>query len=171
MHETPPNVPSSSADLDDWLRCTLGRRVNLAVIAVEDEAQRQVDTLTHELGAYTEIRVLPLSKHNTARATLQRTMQEDADVVFLWTEGSLDSEDIRTRLRQWQSEGEGLGLCDRAFVALIGAHVTMATARGLGYEDGIPAATTSLQLATLVANEAVARDEIRRRGSSPPCYL
>jgi hypothetical protein len=83
----------------------------------------------------------------------------------------LDTEEATRRLRAWLESAGQLGLCDRGFVALIGPYITRKGARGLGYEDGIPSTTSCQQLATLVAREAVARDELGRRGSSPPCYL
>jgi len=177
LHEAPSGDQCASANLDDWLRRQLGRRVNLVVIAAEAAALRQVDELISELASYSELRVIhPRTQvadqeGNVAQETLQRAAQEDADAILIWTERPLDAEDAASRLQHWLAEAEGLGLCDRAFIALIGSHVTRKSARGLGYEDGIPSATTSLQCATLVANEAIARDELRRRGSSPPCYL
>ncbi len=169
--------PGDSAALDERLRRQLGRRVNLVLIADSDEASAQVSQLQADLAPYTEMRVIaiPMSNAeltgNAATQALQRAANEDADVILIWIERPLHREETAHRLRVWLEEAEQLGLCDRGFLALIGPSVTRKDARNLGYEDGIPSATPPAQLATLVANEALARDELRRRGSSPPCYL
>lgn len=169
--------PGDSAALDEWLRRQLGRRVNLVLIADGDEASGRVGQLEAELAPYAEIRVIaiPVSDAdlagNVATQALQRAANEDADVILIWTERPLDREETAHRLCMWLEEAELLGLCDRGFLALIGPGVTRKDARGLGYEDGLPSATPPARLATLVADEALARDELRRRGSSPPCYL
>ncbi|HEU4781998.1 MAG TPA: hypothetical protein VFS83_01530, partial [Ktedonobacterales bacterium] len=66
---------------------------------------------------------------------------------------------------------EALGLRDRSLLALIGSHVTRDQAHQLLFEEGYPASTLTAQLLWSLAREAIARDELRRRGSSPPCYL
>jgi hypothetical protein len=64
-----------------------------------------------------------------------------------------------------------MGLTDRSVVALIGPLVTRDLAHQLRFEEGYPAATPTAQLLWSLAREAIGRDELRRRGSSPPCYL
>jgi len=64
-----------------------------------------------------------------------------------------------------------MGLRDRSFVALIGPAVTRDLAHQLRFEEGYPTTTPTAQLLWSLAREAIARDELRRRGSSPPCYL
>jgi hypothetical protein len=46
-----------------------------------------------------------------------------------------------------------------------------AQARALGFEDGFALDVPLATLLAALACEAVAYDELRRRGSSPPCYL
>jgi hypothetical protein len=46
-----------------------------------------------------------------------------------------------------------------------------AQARALGLEDGFALDVPLATLLAALARETVAHDELRQRGSSPPCYL
>jgi hypothetical protein len=174
----PSGEKSACVALNDWLRQRLRRRLNLALVAAETDAQLQVHLLMAELEPYSEMHVILAPMHaatdtsgNVLIQTLKRAAADDADAILIWTETSLESEEATQRLRAWLERAEQLGLCDRSFLALIGPHITRKGARSLGYDDGIPSDAACLQLATLVARETVAHDELTRRGSSPPCYL
>jgi hypothetical protein len=174
-----PSELDDSVALDRWLRVRLGRRLTLALLAADGDARPRILGLAAALEPYSEMRVIADLLHDdgaehedAAISTLRRAASEDADVVLIWTDAALDAKSGTTRLRSLLEAAEQSGLCDRSFVALIGPRVTRSGARSLGYEDGIPPGTWPLpRLAALIAREAVARDELRRRGSSPPCYL
>jgi hypothetical protein len=167
---SPPAEPSA---LDGWLRERLQRRLTLVVVT-PSHPHAGADTLCTGMEAYAELRVAHHMVASPDGSALADVARLDPDVLLLWT-ALTDAGAQAGGGRRWALDAlnvlEGLGLLDRAFVVLIGEGVTRPAARALGYEDGIPADTPLAEVARLVAREAVARDELRRRGSSPPCYL
>ncbi len=164
---TPPTEPAA---LDAWLRERLQRRLTLAVVT-PSQPHPAADALCAGMETYRELRVARAVVESPSERALADVARLDSDVALLWTPlTGVDGDGRRWALAALNAL-EGLGLLDRAFVALIGEGVTRPAARALGYEDGIAAGAPVAEVARLVAREAVARDELRRRGSSPPCYL
>jgi hypothetical protein len=161
-----------AAALDAWLRERLQRRLTLVVVTAS-QGHAAANALCAALAAHAEVRVARALVARPNESALADVARLDPDVVLLWTAlgdagaaggGRLYALDALNAL-------EGLGLLDRAFVAIAGEGVTRPAARALGYEDGIAADIPVQEVVRLLAREAVARDELRRRGSSPPCYL
>jgi hypothetical protein len=172
---TNPDPPLAPAALDTWLRERLGRQMVVAVVAAGAQSEFAVARIEQGIAYYGEVRLLrrtvTLDGDDAQLAALVAKLTPlDPDAVLVISTTAVDA------ARQWAVRAlatcERAGLRDRAFVALLAPDEGIrAQARVFGFEDGF---ALDLQLATLlavVAREAVAHDELRRRGSSPPCYL
>jgi hypothetical protein len=60
---------------------------------------------------------------------------------------------------------------DEAVVALVGPGASRTLARQLGCDEGFAAEEATGHIVGQLVREALAREELRRTGSSPPCYL
>jgi methylmalonyl-CoA mutase cobalamin-binding subunit len=176
MHDTPDTVPtapeeplatSERAAIDDLLRRQLGRRMTVCLLALADTHADDSAALAGRLASIEEIAILPAAA--SVEEGLAQAAQRDAEIVLIW----LAADDARelAAVSALLERIETMGLSDRSFVALIGPAVTRDLAHRLRFEEGYPAATPSAQLLRSLAREAIGRDELRRRGSSPPCYL
>ncbi len=176
--------------LDPWVREHLGRRVVVAGFTMALPARAPGGTavradaapqpLIDALSAYGEIWILWAAPGATLDEALGRAAAHDADAVLIWLPDSpgvppaapdAAPAPIATALRSIIAAADGLGLRDRALLALIGPGVTRAHARRFGFEDGFDADVPPARIATALARAAVARDEFACKGSSPPCYL
>ncbi len=178
MHDSPDtDTPNTSATapltasernaIDGLLRWQLGRRMTVCLLALADTHTSEIVALMERFTSIVEIRVLPHAP--TTEEGLRQAVQTDAEVVLVWL--AADDEHELAAATALLERVEALGLRDRSFVALIGPHVTRDLAHRLLYEEGYPVTTPTAQLLWSLAREAIARDELRRRGSSPPCYL
>lgn len=166
------------ADVDAWLRRHLGRQLIVALVSLREQMANDAHRLAEALAEYGEIRVLEGVIASGSAAFLQTLVAVEPEIVLVWVPMP-DGEDasappaagFASALRRVLDDLEARGVCDRAFVAVIGPGVTRQRARRLGFEDGFPARTDPAELAAALAHEGVAVDERRRRGSSPPCYL
>lgn len=172
---TSPDPSLAPAALDTWLREQLGRQMVVAVVAAGAQAESALARIEQGTARYGEVRLLGRTAtfdRDDARlaALIAELAPLDPDAVLVVSTAAADA------ARQWAVRAlaacERAGLRDRAFVALLApGEGVRAQARALGFEDGF---ALDLSLATLLAalaREAVALDELRRRGSSPPCYL
>ncbi|HEX8727360.1 MAG TPA: hypothetical protein VF739_01980, partial [Ktedonobacterales bacterium] len=169
--DTPtPEILSASerAAIDGLLRWQLGRRMTVCLLALADTDADELAALTKRLTSIEEIWVAPPA--TSTEEGLRQAAQSDAEVVLVWLAAGDDERELATATALLE-RAEALGLRDRSLVALIGPHVTRDLAHRLLFEEGYPAATPTAQLLWGLAREAIARDELRRRGSSPPCYL
>jgi methylmalonyl-CoA mutase cobalamin-binding subunit len=162
-----PLTTSERTAIDGLLRWQLGRRMTICLLALADTYPGEVAALAERLTSIDEVRVMPPVP--SAEEGLRQAAQTDAEVALVW----LSAEDERelAAATGLLERAEALGLRDRSFLALIGPHVTRDLAHRLLFEEGYPATTPTAQLLWSLAQEAIARDELRRRGSSPPCYL
>lgn len=164
---TPEEQPLAASErdaIDALLRAQLGRRMTIAMLALSEAHRGELETLARRLASLDEARVLPLAFTDEG---LQEAARLDAEIVLIWLVMDKDEPTAAAIL----DRAEALGLRERSFVALIGPGMTRARARQMRFEDGFPATTPTDQLLWSLAREAIARDELRRRGSSPPCYL
>lgn len=167
------------------LRAALSRRLAVAVLppAGGDPA---CDDLCARLAAYPEVHVLvenpgPQPDYLSLKVLLQAVTRADADALLVWTDGAAlaaqpsDGTPAQAGATSWPrlvlGAAEDVNLLDYCFTAPIGPGVTRAAARRTGYEDGFPAETPIARLVRALAREAQAREQRRRQGSSPPCYL
>lgn len=164
------------------LHASLGRRLTVAVLEPPGGATGCAE-LRGRLAAFSEVRVLaetPTERpdYTSLRALLGTVAQADSDALLVWT----DAESLAASAggggdtqRNWPQRvlgvAEDINLLDACFTAPIGPGVTRQAARKLGYEDGFAAETPPATLVLALLREALAREEIRRSGSSPPCYL
>ena len=157
------------AAIDDLLRRELGRRMTVSLLALSDTDTdaNAVAALAGRLAGIEEVAVL--SAAVPAEDALAQAAQRDAEIVLVWL--AADDEREVAAAAALLERIETMGLRDRSFVALIGPRVTRDLAHRLRYEEGYPAATPTEPLLRSLAREAIGRDELRRRGSSPPCYL
>jgi methylmalonyl-CoA mutase cobalamin-binding subunit len=141
--------------------------MTICLLALADTYPGEITALAERLTSIDEVRVMPPVP--SAEEGLRQAAQTDAEVALVW----LSAEDERelAAATALLERAEALGLRDRSFLALIGPHVTRDLAHRLLFEEGYPATTPTAQLLWSLAQEAIARDELRRRGSSPPCYL
>lgn len=176
MPDTPETTTTSAAApltvsereaIDGLLRWQLGRRMTVYLLALADSHADDIAALTERLTSIEEIRVLPPAP--SVEEGLRQAAQADAEIVLVWL-ASNDERELAAATALIE-RAEPLGLRDRSLVALIGSHVTRDQAHQMLFEEGYPATTPTAQLLWSLAREAIARDELRRRGSSPPCYL
>lgn len=164
---TTPLSSSERAAIDELLRGQLGRRMKVSLLALTDTHTDEVAALTEQLMSIDEAQVLPFAA--SAEAGLAEAARQDAEIMLVW----LAADDAReaATAADLLDRAEAMGLRDRTVLALIGPTVTRDLAHRLLFEEGYPASTPLAQLLWSLAREAIARDELRRRGSSPPCYL
>lgn len=166
------------------LRTALSRQLAVAVLSPVG-GDLACDNLCARLAAYPEVRVLveapgPHPDYLALKALLQAVAQSDADALLVWTTGTAlaappsDGTPAQAAVswpRLVLGAAEDANLLDYCFTAPIGPGVTREAARRVGYEDGFPAETPITRLVRALAREAQAREQRRRQGSSPPCYL
>ncbi|HKW23152.1 MAG TPA: hypothetical protein VJO13_17340 [Ktedonobacterales bacterium] len=162
-----PLTTSEREAIDGLLRWQLGRRMTVCLLTLTDTHAEENAALTERLTSIAEIRVLPPAP--SVEEGLRQAAQTDAEVALVWLEAD-DERELATATALLE-RAEALGLRDRSLVALIGPDVTRDLAHRLLFEEGYPASTPTARLLWSLAREAIARDELRRRGSSPPCYL
>lgn len=158
---------SERAAIDGMLRWQLGRRITVALLALADAHGDEIVALTKRLASIEEIAVQPPIM--PVEEGLNQVARTDAEVALVWL--AADDTDEITAASALLERAEAMNLADRCFIALIGPSVTRDLAHKLRFEEGYPADTPTAQLLWSLAREAIARDELRRRGSSPPCYL
>jgi hypothetical protein len=169
----PDAAPHDAAAVDARLRRELGRRMTLAMVAPVYPPGADVAEVAARLAAYSEVRLLleaardPADSRDIA-ALLATLGRHDPDVMLICAGAAEGAGEWAAKVL---SVADGIGLRDRSVVALFGAGITTRRARALGYEDGFPLDTPLADLMRLLVRETLARDEARRRGSSPPCYL
>lgn len=186
MSDTSPDADASSPPrdaplLDAWLQSRLDHCLTVVLLASHDDS---------DTGAEQRLAVA-LAPLQEARLRVERLARPNALSAAMPDEAALEHALLRIELlapdvllvehhvtagdNRWSVAvlrvADRLGLCDRALVALYGAGVTRVGARRLGFEDGYPLDMPAATLVATLAREAVARDELRRHGSSPPCYL
>ncbi len=170
--------PSDVAEMDELterIRTELGRQLVVVMLPAPEGTGDELDRFSQRLRELPEVRVAEVAPLDAraARRDIERALAEvatqDPDALLVWT-GGPDAPGEQWRINVL-GEAERQGICDQCLVALAGADVTRARARKLGYEDGYSPDTPVLELARALLREALARDEFRRRGSSPPCYL
>lgn len=176
MHDNRPDTSekptatltaSEREAIDGLLRWQLGRRMTVCLLALTDTHPDDIAALTERLTSIAEIRMAPPAP--SVEDGLRQAAQTDAEIVLVWL--AADDEREIASATALLERAESLGLRDRSLVALIGPQVTRDQAHRLLFEEGYPAATPTAQLLWNLAREAIARGELRRRGSSPPCYL
>ncbi|HET9981085.1 MAG TPA: hypothetical protein VFQ32_11605, partial [Ktedonobacterales bacterium] len=142
-------------------------RITVALLALADTHGDEIVALTKRLASIEEIAVQPPIM--PVEEGLNQVARTDAEVALVWL--AADDTDEITAASALLERAEAMNLADRCFIALIGPAVTRDLAHKLRFEEGYPADTPTAQLLWSLAREAIARDELRRRGSSPPCYL
>jgi hypothetical protein len=159
---------SERAAIDGLLRWQLGRRMTVCLLALAENYGDEIAALSQRLASIEEIAVA--SPAASAEEGLNQAARTDAEVVLVWLASADDAGEIAAASALLE-RAEAMNLADRCFIALIGPAVTRELAHKLRFEEGYPADTPTAQLLWSLAREAIARDELRRRGSSPPCYL
>ena len=170
MSDTPTTEPLSVSEqsaIDGLLRWQLGRRMTVCLLALSDAHRDEITALTERLTRIEEIQIMPPAA--SAEEGLGAAARQDAEIALVWLAAN-DAMEL-TAATALLERADAMGLRDRSLVALIGPAVTRDLAHKLRYEEGYPATMPTAQLLWSLAREAIARDELRRRGSSPPCYL
>ena len=170
MSDTPDATmltASERAAIDGLLRWQLGRRMTVCLLALSDAHGEELAALAERLTSIGEIQAL--HPGGTAEAGILEAARRDAEIVLVW----LAAEDAGelAAAHALLERADALNLADRSVVTLIGPDITRDLAHQLRFEEGYPSDTPTAQLLWNLAREAIARDELRRRGSSPPCYL
>ncbi len=162
-----PLTSSERDAIDGLLRWQLGRRMTVCLLALAGTHADELAALAARLTSIEEINLLPPAE--SVEVGLLAAARQDAEIALAWL--AADDERELAAASALLERAEAIGLRDRGFVALIGASVTRDLAHQLRFEEGYPATTPTAQLLWSLAREAIVRDELRRRGSSPPCYL
>jgi hypothetical protein len=158
---------SERAAIDGLLRWQLDRRMTVCLLALAESHGDEIAALSRRLASIEEIAVTPPAA--SAEDGLNQAARTDAEVALVWLAAD-DAGEVAAASALLE-RAEAMNLADRCFIALIGPAVTRDLAHKLRFEEGYPADTPTAQLLWSLAREAIARDELRRRGSSPPCYL
>lgn len=169
-----PNTPASGPlavcerdAIDGLLRWQLGRRMTVCLFALKNGHADELDALATQLASIEEIQVL--APATSADEGLAEAVRHDAEIMLVWLAG--DDACELSAASALLERIDAMGLRDRSVVALIGPAMTRDLAHRLRFEEGYPSDIPISQLLWSLARESIARDELRRRGSSPPCYL
>ncbi|HLZ24250.1 MAG TPA: hypothetical protein VKQ30_19225 [Ktedonobacterales bacterium] len=165
-------LPADPAALAALVRERLSRRMIVAVLAPPEGPTNDLLALADALATFPGARVAYEQVLTDLETFLTRLHSLGPDVVLV---GAVEASAPAPVEHPWHQRvftiADRIGLCDRSFVALVGPYVTRPSARTAGFEDGFPLDTPIDKLLPALAREALARDEFRRQGSSPPCYL
>lgn len=165
---TGPLAASERAAIDGLLRWQLGRRMTICLLSLTDAPpDDSMAALANRLASSDEVHVLPRAE--ATDTGLAEAVRHDAEIVLVWLAKN-DERELASASALLERI-DAMGLRDRSVVALTGPAVTRDLAHRLRFEEGYPSDTPTAQLLWSLAREAIARDELRRRGSSPPCYL
>ena len=168
--DTPTGAVLSTSErtaIDGLLRWQLGRRMTVALLTLAESHGDEIAQLARRLTSIEEITVLLSAA--SAEEGLNQAARMDAEIALVWLADD-DTGEVATASALLE-RADAMNLADRTFIALIGPAVTRDIAHKLRFEEGYPSDTPTAQLLWSLAREAIARDELRRRGSSPPCYL
>jgi hypothetical protein len=144
--------------------------MTVCLLALADTHFDAIMALAERLASIEEIRVLPPSASTAlVEEDLPAAARQDAEIILVWL--AADEERELEAASALIERADALGLRDRSVVALIGPDVTRDLAHQLLFEEGYSTTTLTADLLSSLAHEAIARDELRRRGSSPPCFL
>ena len=161
--------PVDAASVDEWIRLRIGRQV---VVGCAEDAPAHIREL---LARYREVRVAsaPAATASEADVTsrLASLLRLDPHALLFRLDATASPEALTASARALYRTCEITGALDLCFVALIGARMTRALARSLAFEDGFALEGDDARLIHVVTTRAAEREEARRRGSSPPCYL
>ena len=167
-------------ELREWVYLHLGRAIIVTVLVPPIASTTLFHDLARDLARTDWLRVVleegsGYPTPDTLRSLLSKVHIAEVDVVLVGTERSSEEKVSHDSAQHWESlvlrEADQIGLSTRAFVALAGPATTRVSARATGYEDGFTLPANREQLLRSLALEAAGRDELRRKGSSPPCYL
>jgi hypothetical protein len=164
-------LPTDLSALAVLVREWLGRRIVVAVLAPPDMADEAPRALADTFAAFSGARVVFEQTASNPEPLLARLHSLGPDVVLIGAAENAATDGETAWHARVLAIADDIGLSDRSFVALVGSHVTRQSARHLGFEDGFPLDTPLDTLLPALVREALARDEFRRPGSSPPCYL
>lgn len=167
-------------DLSLQVRLMLGRRLILALVAPPSGADDAFTNLAARLSAFPEVTSLVILPRSTKTDEAERVVDEatrvDADAVLVTlasgspTTQLVDSASVPSL--KWPRDvlraAERLGQRERAFWGLIGEEVNREAARRLGFEDGFAIAIAAHDLVAYLAQDALKRERLRRRGGTPP---
>ena len=174
-------LPADPAALADQVRSRLGRRMIVVLLAPPDKPigpAEPLSVLADMLAAFPAARVAyeqPPDDSAALETFLERLHSLGPDVVLVGAADETPKTSPAPDERLWHLRvfaiADRIGLCDRSFVALAGSRVTRQSARHAGFEDGFSLPAPVDALLPALVRETLARDEFRRKGSSPPCYL
>ncbi len=169
-------APSDAAQLNAWLDSALGRTLTVVTLRRAGGDGATLAGWRAEAGAFPLVRLIEEAHADgeSLPQTLTRIAQRDPDALLV-----CDADDAAEaepdRAQRWRvavvDAAEGLNLFERSLIALVGAGMTRAAARKLGFEDGFALERPLGEALSILAREAVTRENYRRYGSSPPCYL
>ena len=189
-------LEQAPAVLDGWLRERLGRPlvvIGLTLPTNSQLADRRLPLLgdpprrfIEGLGPFHEAWVRWLAAGMTLDTALAYSAGQEADALLIWvpqapTGAPAQSEAGRVEgadthwlahvLADLIELTDAQNLRDRCVLMLVGPGASREAAHRLGFDDGFGVDAPPSRIATALAREAVARDQFRRMGSSPPCYL
>lgn len=158
-----------AANIDAWIRLHIGRQV---IVGCAVDAPAHIRDL---LARYREVRVeaTPAAAAREADVTtgVAAVLRLDPHALLFRLDASSDPGTLAASARALYQACEVTGALDRCFVALLGVGMTRALARSLAFEDGFALEGDEPRLIRALSTQAAVREEARRRGSSPPCYL
>ncbi|MGH2487759.1 MAG: hypothetical protein ACRDHE_17295 [Ktedonobacterales bacterium] len=162
-------APLDAASVDKWIRLHVGRQV--IVGCAEDVWTHIRETLTR----YREVRVesapAATAREDAITSGVAALMRLDPHALLFRLDATVGPETLATSARALYQMCEVTAALDLCFVALVGAGMTRALARSLAFEDGFALEGDEARLIHALTAQAAQREEARRRGSSPPCYL
>lgn len=167
IHESRPEI-GDAANVDAWIRAHVGRQI------VAGCSHDIPETFVARLRRYTELRVAPLPSALVDEARIEAGvasfMRLDPHILLFWVDATT-TEPVTEWASRLYRVCERVGALDLCLVALVGPAMTRAVARRLSFEEGFAEEVDEAALIGEIVAQAATREDARRRGSSPPCYL
>lgn len=173
-----PLPAATPATLDSWLREHLGRRMVIVGLSLPVAGSPQSDVVLgppptaflRELEPFEEVWPRWLTAGTRMDQALTRAAMQEGDAVLLWL-AELATDPRPAPLVAFLEQAETAGALEEAVTALVGPGASRTLAHRLGFNEGFAPSEAPGWVACQLAREVVALEELRRRGSSPPCYL
>lgn len=164
--EASPPMSNEPAQVDVWVRHHLGRQILIGCATDLPESARAL------LARNRELRTAPLPPTSASEIELESALvallPTEPHALLFWLD---DGGGQKERAARIYRACDRAGALDQCYVALLGPSMSRVIARSLTFEDGFAWPADAPRLLGSLLAQAETREEARRRGSSPPCYL
>jgi beta-lysine 5,6-aminomutase beta subunit len=174
-----PVLDAAPDTLDSWLRQHLGRSLVVIGMSLPVTVSRPGGAVVlgappvdyvRALEEYEELAPRWLAAGTLVDQALTHAALHEADVLLLWL-ADAPADARPAPLVAFLDHAEAAGAREEAVIALVGPGASHELAHRLGFDDGFAPADPPGEVVSRLAHEVLALEELRRKGSSPPCYL